>query len=60
MGIAYQADNMKIPRKYFSEIGKIGRSKCSDAQKEASRLNGAKGGRPRKIKSVGNLDAIVK
>lgn len=32
----------------FQQIGKKGGSVCSDAKAEAARLNGKKGGRPRK------------
>jgi hypothetical protein len=43
--------NQEIPLQLFtSYIGKMARGKTSEAKKLSSRLNGKKGGRPRKQK----------
>ena len=41
-----------MKNKFAIELGKLGRLKNTEAQKNASRLNGKKGGRP-KIKNKG-------
>ena len=41
--------NRKIPLALFTaHIGRVGGSKTSEAKKRSSRLNGLKGGRPKK------------
>ncbi len=35
-------------RKYLSDIGRMGGKKITEAKSNASRLNGLKGGRPKK------------
>lgn len=37
--------------RHAQALGKLGRAVNSEAQKEAARTNGKKGGRPKKVKS---------